>query len=115
MDQRRIIYFLGGCIVSRTLITLAARQYPKLAQKLALLSLIPVIGWLYIYFVSGRTTGPEVFGGTIWWNELRIPHAMLWSLFALYAWKGKDYAWVPLGFDTILGLAAWYIHFRSES
>ena len=107
MDQRRVLYFLGGCILLRSSLTLIAKIYPKIAQKLSLLALLPVIGWLYIYFISGRTTGPEVFGGKIWWNELRIPHAMLWSLFALYAWKGKTYSWIPLGIDTALGLAAW--------
>lgn len=110
MVSRRIMYFLGGCIGTRSLLTYVAKARPDFAQKLSLLSLAPVAGWLYIYFVSGRDTGPEVFGGTIWWNELRIPHAMLWSLFSLYAWKGKSYAWIPLAIDTILGLCAWIIY-----
>jgi hypothetical protein len=115
MDQRRVIYFLGGCIAVRTALTVIAKLYPELAQTLAPLALLPVVGWLYIYFVSGRDTGPEVFGGKIWWNELRPLHAMLWSLFSLYAWKGKSYAWILLGADTALGLGAWVWHHMNES
>lgn len=107
MDSRRILYFLGLCITSRTLITWLSYKYPQMVKPYTWLGLLPVIGWLYIYFVSGRDTGPEVFGGKIWWNELRIPHAMLWSLFVLYSQKDKSYAWVPLALDTVMGLAAW--------
>lgn len=98
---------MGICIVMRSLLTWVAYRYPNFAQSYSLLALLPVLGWLYIYFVSGRDTGPEVFGGTIWWNELRIPHAMLWSLFVLYSQKGKSYAWAPLAVDTALGLGGW--------
>jgi hypothetical protein len=108
------VYFLGGCMTIRITLTIIAMLYPALAQKLSLLALLPVIGWLYIYFISSRNSGPEVFGGKIWWNELRIPHAMLWSLFSLYAYNGKSYSWIPLGLDTLLGLGAWLINLHYE-
>lgn len=103
----RAALFLGGCILLRTVITIVVWKYGDAVRPLSYLGLLPVLGWLYIYFVSGRDTGPEVFGGKIWWNELRIPHAMLWSLFVWYNHKERSYAWMPLAADTVLGLASW--------
>jgi len=111
-DIRRVIYFLGFCITSRSVLTWLVWKYPDLASKVGLLALLPVIGWLYIYFVSPRDTGAEVFGGKIWWNYLRVPHAMLWSITALYTQRHKSIAWIPLMLDTVLGLTSWlYVNY----
>lgn len=109
IDTRRIIYFLGLCITTRFVIAYTVWKYPNLASRYGLLALIPVIGWIYIYFVSGRDTGPEVFGGKIWWNQLRIPHAMLWALAALYSQQSNtvNIAWIPIFTDTLFGLTSW--------
>ena len=101
-------------VVRLSLAYLAYRR-PDLAQRYSLLALVPVAGWLWIYFVSGRDTGPEVFGERIWWNQLRVPHAMLWSLFALYAYQGQSYSWVPLLIDPLLGLMGWTNNYFTEA
>ena len=109
----RPILFLGGCMVTRLALSYLAWRWPNYAQMLAPLALVPAMGWLYIYFVSGRETGAEVFGDKIWWNQLRIPHAMLYMLFALYAHQGQTYSWVPLLVDALLGLLSWTVYFFS--
>lgn len=103
------VLFLGGCIVSRLALTYIAWQFPDWAQRLSILALGPVVGWLWILFVSGRDTGPEVFGGKIWWNYLRPIHAALWALFSYYAYHDqyKSSAWMLLLTDTVVGLLSW--------
>ena len=56
-------------------------------------------------FASGnRKTGPEVFGGKIWWNNLRPIHSLLYFLFAYNAINGNRNAWQFLLADVIIGL-----------
>ena len=103
--MKRTLLFLGGCMVVRFSLAMIAYKYPVLSKQAAPLALLPVIGWLYIYFIGKRDTGPEVFGGKIWWNALRPVHAFMYLLFYIY--RGKSYSWAPLGADTLLGLVAW--------
>jgi hypothetical protein len=113
--HKRYLLFIAGCIGTRTLFTLLAKYIDTAYLPfLGALALIPVFGWLFIYFIRPRDTGVEVFGGRIWWNELRPLHAALYALFAIYAIKKKPFAYIPLAVDTCIGLAAFVLfHFSS--
>lgn len=109
--QKRIALFLFGCVGIRSLFVYIAKNIDReYLPLLGYLALLPVIGWMYIYFIGSRNTGPEVFGGRIWWNELRVPHAMLYTLFAIYAIQRKSYSWIPLFVDVIFGLTAFVMY-----
>lgn len=115
MNKLTLPLFLIGCIGARLTFAYIAKTISNAyLPYLALLAIIPVIGWLWIYFVSPRDTGPEVFGGKIWWNELRPVHIALYSLFILYAFQKKSFAYVPLVADAIFGLSAFLIHHYSR-
>ena len=91
----------------------------KIASKRALfymgaLALLPALGFVITYFTGIRNTGAEVFGENIWWNDLRIVHALLYTLFAIYAFQCKSFAWIPLGIDVTLGLIAFLVHHKNE-
>jgi hypothetical protein len=65
---------------------------------------------MLIYLFDLRPTGAEA-GGRIWWNSLRPVHSLLYALFAYLAILGmQDKAWIVLITDTLLGLAAFYVH-----
>lgn len=114
--QKRILLFLFGCIGLRSFFVYLAKNINKqYLPYLGYLALIPVVGWLYIYFIGSRNTGPEVFGGEIWWNQLRVPHAMLYTLFAVYAIQKKNYAWLPLLVDVLFGLGSFTIYHTQAS
>ena len=115
MIQKRFIMFLVGCIGVRTILAFLARAVPLyILPYLGLVALLPVFGWIYIFLTNSRTTGPEVLGGTIWWNSLRIPHAILYMLFALFALQQKPSAWYFLLADVILGLISFiFYHYTS--
>jgi len=78
------------------------------------LALIPAIGFTIIYLGELRKTGLEVFGDKIWWNNLRPVHALLWFAFAFTAITKKDFAWMFLALDVLIGFIAFFIHHSIE-
>ena len=107
----RFYLFIFGCIGSRLMLTiLSAFSYGWVLTVLGLLALIPVYGWFYIIFFGKRDTGLEVFGGKIWWQNLRPVHMLLWGFFSYLAVTGNRKAWVVLLVDTLLGLTAFFIN-----
>lgn len=113
--QKRFLLFLIGCIGTRTLFVLLAKNAgTKYLPLLGYLALLPAIGFIYIYLTGSRKTGAEVFGEKIWWNDLRPIHSLLYFLFAYNAIKGNTDSWVYLLIDVIIGLLSFLIfHYRN--
>jgi len=113
--QKRFLLFLIGCIGTRSLFVLIAKNASsKYLPLLGYLALLPAIGFLYIYFTGSRKTGAEVFGEKIWWNDLRPLHSFIYFLFAYNAIIGNTKAWMYLLVDVIIGLFSFLIfHFKN--
>jgi hypothetical protein len=109
--QKRFYLFLFGCIGVRALFTVAAAyaSVPVL-YILGIVAIFPVLGWLNIMLFGERDTGPEVFGGRIWWQNLRPLHTLLWAGFAYRAISGFRSAYQLLAIDTFVGLCAFLFH-----
>ena len=108
--QKRFLLFLIGCIGTRTLLVYLAKNVDKTNLKyMGYLSLLPAIGFFYLFLTGSRKTGTEVFGDKIWWNNLRPIHGCMYFLFAYNAIKGNHFAWVYLLVDVIIGLASFLI------
>jgi hypothetical protein len=83
--QKRFILFLFGCIPTRLAIVYLSKVIStEYLPILGYLSLIPAIGFIYLYLTGSRKTGAEVFGDNIWWNNLRPIHALFYLLFAYF-------------------------------
>ena len=105
--QKRFLLFLIGCIGSRSLFTIIAKNASSTnLVYLGYLALLPAIGFTYLFVMGERKTGPEVFGGKIWWNNLRPVHALLYFIFSYNAISGNHNAWIYLLFDVLIGLTA---------
>jgi len=105
--QIRFLLFLFGCIGSRLLFVIIAKNVNmKYLSYLGYLAILLPIGFMYIYLTGSRTTGPEVLGDKIWWNNLRPVHALLYGLFAYNAINHNPYSWVFLLIDVIIGLVS---------
>jgi hypothetical protein len=113
--QKRFLLFLIGCIGTRSLFVLIAKNASsKYLPLLGYLALLPAIGFLYIYITGSRKTGGEVFGEKIWWNDLRPIHSLIYFLFAYNAIIGNNKAWIYLLVDVIFGLISFLIfHFKN--
>jgi hypothetical protein len=109
--QKRILLFLIGCIGVRLLLVYIAKNIDiKLLKYMGYITLIPAIGFIYIYLTGSRKTGPEVFGSKIWWNNLRPIHAILYLLFSYNAIIGNRNAWIYLLIDVLLGLISFLVY-----
>lgn len=112
----RVVFFLLGCIATRLLLTWIAFKYSdtRILQILGVAAIIPAIGFFVIYIGGYRKTGPEVFGNTIWWNNMRPVHGFLYALFAFMALykpaKLQGHAWKVLLLDVMIGLMAFIFH-----
>ena len=108
--QKRFLLFLIGCIGIRTLFVYLAKNANKTyLQYMGYLSLLPAIGFFYLFLTGSRKTGQEVFGDKIWWNNLRPVHGFMYFLFAYNAIKGNHFAWLYLLADLIIGLFSFLI------
>ncbi len=109
--EKRILLFLFGCLIVRSLLVILAKQINiKYLPWLGILALIPAIGFFTIYIRKSRLTGPEVFGEKIWWNSLRPIHGLLYLLFAWFAIQKQSFAWIFLLIDVIIGFTVFLLH-----
>ena len=104
---KRMLLFLVGCIGTRAALVYIAKTIDvNYLPYMGYLALIVAFGFSYIYRTDSRKTGPEVFGGKIWWNNLRPVHALLYGLFAYNAIMKNTSAWIYLLVDVIIGLVS---------
>jgi hypothetical protein len=109
--QQRFLMFLIGCIGTRSLFVIIAKNInTKYLKYLGYLALLPAIGFMYIYLTGARKTGAEVFGEKIWWNNLRPIHSILYFLFAYNAIMGNKQSWIFLLVDVLFGLISFLVH-----
>ena len=108
VQTKRMLLFLIGCMGTRLSLVWLAYKFPQYLKLMGFLALIPAIGFMYIYVNGLRKTGPEVFGGKIWWDNLRPVHSLLWFTFAYLAINNvHEHAWKVLLADVSLGFTAW--------
>jgi len=109
--QKRFILFLFGCIPTRLAIVYLSKVIStEYLPILGYLSLIPAIGFIYLYLTGSRKTGAEVFGDNIWWNNLRPIHALFYLLFAYNAINKVKTSWIYLMCDVIIGLISFLFY-----
>lgn len=112
--QKRFLLFLFGCIGTRFLFVWIAKTVDvNYLPYLGYLALLPAIGFFYIFFTKSRETGAEVFGGKIWWNDLRPLHGLLYGLFAYNAINKNVNSWMYLLADVLVGLVSFLWHHSS--
>jgi hypothetical protein len=111
-EKKRLWLFVIFCMGIRALLVLIAKyintEYLKYAGYLAL---IPAIGFMVIYLKGVGKTDVGVFGGKIWWNNLRPIHSILYLLFAYSAIMGNTNAWLYLLVDVLIGFISVVSHY----
>ena len=106
--QKIFLLFLIGCIGLRSFIVYLAMIANKFWLKIiGYVAILPAIGFFYFFFIGTRKTG--AFGEKAWWNNLRPLHGSLYLLFAYNAINGKNFAWIFLLIDVIIGLLSFLI------
>lgn len=114
--QKRLLFFLVGCIGVRTAFVIIAKKISlDYLPFLGYLAILPALGFTYIFITGSRTTGPEVMGEKIWWNNLRPIHAILYATFSYLAINKNANAWTVLALDVLIGLIGFLVHHYSAS
>lgn len=106
------LVFLFGCMTFRFFLTYISKTKLNLLPIMGTIALIPAIGFMIIYVFKLRTTGIEVNGNPIWWNNLRPIHSLLFFLFSYLAINKNKNSWVVLLIDTLLGLTSFLKHYH---
>ena len=108
--QKRFLLFLIGCLGTRTLFVYLAKNANRIYLKyMGYLSILPAVGFFYLFLTGSRKTGSEVFGNKIWWNDLRPIHGLMYFLFAYNAINGDAFAWIYLLVDVVIGLVSFLL------
>jgi hypothetical protein len=113
MDQinKRRLLFLLGCVPSRLFVVYLAKTLkPFFLNIMAIVSSIPMLGFLYLYVTKSRMTGMETYGQPIWWHELRIVHFLFHLSFIIMVYTTPRFAFIPLLLDVIVGTIAFLTH-----
>lgn len=109
--QKRLIFFLGGCIPARLLLTAVAKYSPVYyLPYIGLITLVIALGFIYLYFTGKRRTGAETQGAPIWWMKFRLFHGLMYLLFSLLAFMRMNNSYIILLLDTFVGLILFLQH-----
>ena len=109
--QKRFLAFLFLCIPVRIAFVFIAKTInKKYLPYLGFLSILPAIGFAYIFIFGKRKTGRETFGQKIWWNNLRPIHSILYFMFAYLALIKSKNDYLPLLVDVIIGLVSFIVY-----
>lgn len=105
---KRILLFIFGCIAVRlSLVWAAANVRDEWLLYMGIAALAVAVGFIIIHQYGLRQTGPEVFGESIWWDNMRPIHALMYATFFILAVTGRrSPAWKVLLLDAILGFVA---------
>lgn len=115
--QKRFLLFIFGCILIRSLLVVCAKKInKKYLPYLGVITLIPALGFIIIYFGKLRNKGGETFGDKIWWNNLRPIHALLYLYFSYLAFNKNDNSYIPLLIDVIIGFFSFLVfHYKNNN
>ena len=106
--NKKMVLFVFGCLLVRFSFVLIAKNInKKMLPLLGTIALIPAVGFLIIYFGKLRKKG--ALNQTIWWNNFRPIHSLLYFTFAYLALNKSDKSYIPLLLDAIIG-AVLFIH-----
>ena len=98
--------FFGVCIPIRLLLVYLASILNKNNLRFfGIFLLVIALGFLYLYFANKRLNAAEATGGVTWWSEYRLLHGLLYLCAAIYAFQGKNTAWIPLLIDVGFGVS----------
>ena len=107
----KILYILG-CITCRAIIAYGISHAPKrFLPYIGTITMIPFIGFSYIYLNDLRKVGLETGGKEIWWNDIRPVHAAIYYVFSLMALKSNKQAYLALVFDVIVAIFVFSYHY----
>ena len=108
---KNIFYYFIICILLRSLFVLMAYELnTNLVYYMAFPAVLISIGFLVSY-TKYKPKDLGVFGGKVWWNNLRFIHGIIYGIFAYMAFTQNKLAYIPLLVDVIIGISSFLLHY----
>ncbi len=102
------------CVLVRLLLVYIAKTIKiENLKYLGYVTLLISIGFIYIYITKSRKRAIELNNKKIWWNALRPIHGILYLLFSIAAINSYN-LWYLLLLDVMIGVIAYFIHYKIE-
>ncbi len=102
------------CVLVRLLLVYIAKTIKiENLKYLGYVTLLISIGFIYIYITKSRKRAIELNNKKIWWNPLRPIHGILYLLFSIAAINSYN-LWYLLLLDVMIGVIAYFIHYKIE-
>lgn len=113
--QKLNLQFFIGCIGTRILFSILLQYAPdRLCLPLSMVTMTISIGFAVLWLFNLRQK-KGAFKNTIWWNRLRIVHAILFGLVSWFLFQKKQYlASTVILLDTTVGFWSFLIHHHGE-
>lgn len=104
--------YLSACIPTRLALALLPLALTPTQRNFMMWPVLLIgIGFMTLYITNSRLSAFEA-GGTTWWANLRIVHAILYLIAAFMLYRGLKSAWIPLVIDVCVGLYISYLHYN---
>jgi hypothetical protein len=102
------------CVLVRLLLVYIAKTIKiENLKYLGYVTLLISIGFIYIYITKSRKRAIELNNKKIWWNPLRPIHGIFYLLFSIAAINSYN-LWYLLLLDVMIGVIAYFIHYKIE-
>jgi hypothetical protein len=110
-----MLLFAGVCVVLRSCLVVLAAWLASRSNQLYLQvfgGALILVGILFAVKYSRYSVAKVgITGGPVWWNDLRLVHALLYGAFGLLAIGSVTDAWVILALDVLLGVVFTFTHY----
>ena len=103
--NRNTVLFLSVCIPIRIFIIYAVKDLIPydILPYLSIILFIMGVGFARRFY-NHTSTERGFFKGTVWWNDARPIHALLYIVAAFVALFDPKNTWIPLLIDVIVGI-----------
>lgn len=106
-----VLLYLLVCIPVRIGIAIGAKYIPVNYLPLAsIVAFITSFLWLWKFFNNKQGKSKGAFGQIVWWNNMRMVHALIWIAFGILALFKNKYAYLLLLLDVFVGLGGWCLN-----
>jgi hypothetical protein len=109
MNRLTILFWLV-CIPIRLVISATVKYIPLRYLPFITVVVFPVsLTWFIKFLTFTPTVSLGGFGQIVWWNRMRLLHAIVWGTVGVMALNRSSYTYSGLVFDVLMGIGGWFM------
>jgi hypothetical protein len=108
MNKLTTLFWLV-CIPSRLVFAVVVKFIPVRYLPLLTVVVVPVALTFFVKFMTfDPTVSLGAFGQVVWWNRMRLLHAIVWGTVGAMSLTLSTYTYSGLLFDVLIGIWGWF-------